>query len=338
MNMIKNNSRAFVAGKSGGHIIPAITLAQDYKKQHPNADILFFSGDSALDKNLVSHENWTHVALDVPNFPRKNIMRYPQFIYLFIRACVQSVTALRRARIKSVVSTGGYISIPVCFAAKLLGIPYDLYEFNVMPGAAVTLLARWAHGVYVTFAEAKKYISHNNIIVVDYPIRKGLSVHAPAESRAVLGLSPDMRVIFVMGGSQGSQALNAIMMKYVALGACDNMYIIHQTGAHAVEDVRAYYARHGVQHHVFSFEKNLSLYYSASDLIITRAGAGSLFEILYLRKKAIVIPLVASTTDHQVANAQVMAERHPELFVCLFQADIEKNISLFADRVQYLLL
>lgn len=322
-------SLALVAGRSGGHIVPAMTYAENYKKQHGDAKILFFSTDYYLDRAIVELYPWIsrYVPLALINFPGANILRYPLFIFQFLKCFIVSLYQLYRHKPVKLVSMGGYISIPVALASKCLGIPLVLFELNAVPGRATMQLARLANKIHVCFNEAQQYFDDSKVVYTPYPIRFTESDRiGRREACIALGIDPTKKVLLVLGGSQGSRYINQLLTdltkKYISKHA--DIQVIHQTGAIDVEPLRMMYQDHTITSHVFDYKKNLGLCYESSDIIIARAGAGTIFEIAFFEKPVILIPLETKTTDHQVANAQSARHVYSDVHV-VKQQELNEN-------------
>ena len=320
----------YVAGKSGGHIIPALTHAQQVKSQQPDLKVLFFSTDSPLDRSLLEHNKLIDIyqPLTLANVPRKNLLAWPTFLLQLIKVVWISFRLLHRHKPSKVVSMGGYISVPVCLVAKMLGIPIELYELNVVPGAAVNLLSRWATVTHCCFAQTKAYLSPSaRCGFTPYPLRYTERDRCGRdEACAGLGIDTKKTVICILGGSQGSRFINDLVKQWVShnLKARSDVAIIHQTGAQDIEQMQQFYQQQDLQALVFAYRHDIHLCYAAADVILARAGAGTLFEILFFKRPAIIIPLESKTTDHQRDNAFAMQADHPDLFKVLVQADVEK--------------
>jgi UDP-N-acetylglucosamine--N-acetylmuramyl-(pentapeptide) pyrophosphoryl-undecaprenol N-acetylglucosamine transferase len=216
----------------------------------------------------------------------------------------------------------------VCSVAWLLGIPFELYELNVVPGEAVKFLSKKAAVVHVCFAATKKYFGASvRYQVTPYPLRY---TQQDSVSRQVacdaLGIDEHKKIICVLGGSQGSRFINELMQQYVLQSADkDAFFIIHQTGVADVSTVQEAYQKQGVEALVFAYRNDIHLCYAAADVIVARAGAGTLFEILFFQKPSIIIPLETVTTAHQRDNALTMQVEHPQFFSVLLQGDIDQN-------------
>lgn len=311
----------YVAGKSGGHIVPALTLAQQQHK-HEATVCGIFSTTGALDAQLIGNCSaiTEHIPLPLSGLSKK----HPLFFVQLLQAWYISFMALRRIRPAAVISTGGLVSVPVCIAAWMLRIPYDLYEFNVEPGAAVKFLASRARTVYACFAATQRYIQRS-VQYAPYPVRyTDADRITPSEARSTLGLAADKKTLMIIGGSQGSRFINTLLQQWVEQLSADeraHVQIIHQAGLHDVAALQEVYRTAQIEAIVFAYRDDIALCYQASDYLITRAGAGVLHELLFFNKRALIIPLEIASTHHQVTNAQAFVERDPASWALLRQQD-----------------
>jgi UDP-N-acetylglucosamine--N-acetylmuramyl-(pentapeptide) pyrophosphoryl-undecaprenol N-acetylglucosamine transferase len=277
-----------------------------------------------------------HKALSLPNIPR-NPLKLILFFIQFLISCWQSYRFLQRYQPQRIISIGGYVSIPVCLVAKMLGISIDLYELNAVPGKATLFLARLATQVFVCFEQTKSYFSASYTQVVAYPIRfKNSQKHYCAELvRTQLGLSNLKKTIFVSGGSQGSLSINRLIKQWVELNAHTHslIQIIHQTGTRDTQNWKEFYRIHEVPALIFDYRDDLAPCYQAADIIVCRAGAGSLFEALFFEKQSIVIPLEIKSTAHQKDNAYAIKELHPELFTVISEKEIMNDNTIFFSAI-----
>lgn len=331
----------YVAGRSGGHIIPAITLANQYKSEHEPAEILFVATKGSLDRTLLAAEKTIDQVfyLGVDNVPSR-VYRYPIFLGQMVAAWAKSLFLLLKKRPQKVVLLGGYISIPVCLAAWLLRIPRELYELNAVPGKATRFLAPFATRILLCFVQSKCFFAAKKSVVVPYPVRfaSALRDSSAEEARVTLGLAPCNKTILVLGGSQGSIFINnAVKASILAVSAQQSLQVIHQTGPYDVASWQQWYRERGVQAMVFAYHNDLSNHYLAADLVIGRAGAGTIFEILFFQKKAIMIPLETSDNDHQLHNALATQQSYSSLITIVRQQDIEKNKQLLGLSINSLL-
>jgi UDP-N-acetylglucosamine--N-acetylmuramyl-(pentapeptide) pyrophosphoryl-undecaprenol N-acetylglucosamine transferase len=328
-----------VAGASGGHIIPGVIYMQS-EAHKEGAQVLFFSTNTRFDQSILGHysTHFIHCSLPVIPVPGKKVWRYPIFAYRALQAFMISLRALRRYRVERVVSMGGFISVPVCLAARFLQIPVHLYELNAVPGKAVRWLAPIAQTILVCFPEAAIFFDSRKVHRVDYPLRFGVGDTMSREAaRAHFGITSSKKIVLVLGGSQGSQALNRLVKRFFEKNVLTDSAVIHQTGSTQGDPKKEFdhfYKEQGVEAVVFAYTHELNIAYEAADLVISRAGAGSLFELLFFQKKSIIIPLEASAEAHQLENALSMCARYPKLFTLVRQTDAERNPALLYDLIR----
>lgn len=323
----------YVGGRSGGHIVPALTHARWHIEKHPHDQILFIATDTALDVTIVSSASHvrTKLYLNLPNVPRR-VFALPAFAYRFSVAFIQSFRAMRSQRVTHLISMGGYVSLPVCLAARCLRIPITLFELNAHPGRATLFLAPYVTDVSVCFESAKASFP-GNATRVNYPLQyKQMPTEQElADHKRVHGLASGKKIILVLGGSQGSVFLNGLMGRWLDArhNVHDTVHIVHQTGANDPCDWTHWYREREIAATVFHYSNDLALWYSCVDLVICRAGAGTLFEVAFFKKPCLIIPLVTKDTAHQVDNAKAMVAQFPGMFSMLNQSDIQQNPELF---------
>lgn len=327
-----------VAGKSGGHIIPALTYATNILKDYPEYKILFFSTDSELDINIINQYPIVtkHIPLKLANFPGIKVWKYPIFIFQFILSLLISFKYLFKLKPIQVISFGGYISIPVAFSAFLQRINFNIFELNAVPGKAVKFMAPMANKILICFPQAKKFFNKDKILEINYPLRF-IQKDKISKINASILLDIDLKKItlLILGGSQGSQFMNNLIINFLnKYSEFSNLFhIIHQTGAAHIINIEKFYKQSNISAQVFDFLPELKLYYNAADLVISRAGAGTLFEINFFNKKSIIIPLQTANTNHQWDNAHAMAEISPHLFSIMNQELITENPQEFYNLI-----
>lgn len=329
----------FVAAHSGGHIIPCATLAAKLALDH---QILFITINQKLEREILAKYNFiTKINyLELPKFPYRKFWHYPKFIFQFIKTILNSRKILRTTQVTRVITTGGISAIPVCLAAKSLQIPIELYELNLEPGKTITFLAPLANKIKLCFAETKNFLPksvQNKCELVDYPVRfTATDILTPDQKKLILAqhsLIPARPTIFILGGSQGSAFLNHLALQLTPIA--NQIQVIHQTGPdlNIIAQLTQFYAQHQIPAYLFAYTHEIAQLYNSADIIITRAGAGVLAEILFFKKPAIVIPLKTGTTSHQVANACALAKQHPELFTVLDQDQVAHNTQLLLTAI-----
>jgi len=343
----QNKTLCVVAGASGGHITPAIVLAKQWLEQNPDGSILFFGTTSACP--LVSsalrspwrsraYRETSHIPCNLAQRPGKKIWRYPFFFSQLLFTFFKSLYHLKKQNPEKIITTGGLLAMPVAIAGWLLRIPIELYELNVIPGKAIHTLAPLASKIFLTFEQSKKHFQKHSqkCEVIDYPLRFTQAdkifdhekIIEKTNRNKTIKFSQTNKTIFFMGGSQGSIFINNLAKRWAnEKERQKNIQVIHQTGSRDKTDWKNFYEQRNIPAHVFAYEDQIQNFYLISDLIVCRAGAGTLFELAFFQKKSVVIPLRAKTTDHQVENAREMAKRYSDLFTVREQEDLLSTLT-----------
>lgn len=325
----------FVAGKSGGHLLPCITKAQSIKNEHKNSALYIFSTGSELDKKIIDkHEHVQHyIPAKLWDVPYRQIWLVPFFACNVTYYFGKSLYELWQIKPTKVVSFGGFNSIPVCLAAKLLQIPFEIYELNAEPGKATKFLSYFTNSIYVCFEATKKYFPNHSCHLFDYPVRfKQTDI---AEDKQDLYKKYDFystrKTVLILGGSQGSVLLNQIFKEYILANPelTKNIQVIHQTGDFDFQNYATFYKQYQIPAIVFGYHEKLQDFYNLADVIISRAGAGSLFEIKFFNKRCICIPHETKNTNHQIKNVLALQKEYPEQFKIIEQSKFNKeNLNL----------
>jgi UDP-N-acetylglucosamine--N-acetylmuramyl-(pentapeptide) pyrophosphoryl-undecaprenol N-acetylglucosamine transferase len=346
---MKNKILYVAAAGSGGHILPALTLAKRWTEQNPSGRIVFWSSKKALDQKIVANAPFVSevIGVNLTGFSLKKFWLLPVLFFWLIFAFFKCMYRSIKQRPEKIICTGGLIGLPTCVACRLTGTPVEVYELNVVTGKAVKALLPIANKIYIAFGETKKYCTFFGINfdkkceLTQYPIR--FTEHDKIlEDKNILitqinnqnfppkPFSEPRKTIFILGGSQGSHSLNNAFKLFLQNNQQihEQIQIIHQIGSFALEEWQNFYKTSSIPAIAFAYNENLKNFYQLADLIICRAGAGTIFEIEFFNKPCIVIPLVTSTTSHQVQNAYAMAKKHPELFTV-----VEQNALNFSNKI-----
>jgi UDP-N-acetylglucosamine--N-acetylmuramyl-(pentapeptide) pyrophosphoryl-undecaprenol N-acetylglucosamine transferase len=305
----------YVAGHSGGHIIPSITHAKKELEQNPNFKILFFSTNSDLDKKILAKHNFIQtIYLPTTNIPKRKLL-IPYFLFGLGISFFKSFYYLLKTKPNKIISMGGMVSIPVCFAAKILGISIELYELNIEPGKTINLLSKLTKNINIAFAQTQNYFPTKQCKLFSYPVRFNDNIKKISQDDALkkINFNLHLKTILILGGSQGSLFLNNLIKGFAQDHKDLKIQIIHQTGKIDDFDWQRFYNDLCIPAITFEFHHEMEFYYLASDLIICRSGAGTLAEILFFEKKCITIPLETSYTNHQILNAEQLEKLYPDL-------------------------
>ena len=298
-------------GGSGGHIFPAIALAQGLKEKNGGIDLLFVGSNTALDRRIFEKERCRYELISSNKLPYKKSLKVAIFFVKAFLDLARSFIILIRYSPNVVVGFGGYVASPVVLAAYVLRIPIVVHEQNVVPGRANAILFRFAKKIAVSFKETKGYLGRfsDKAVVTGNPIRLTLLKDDRASNIKKLGLSPDKFTVLVVGGSQGAHKLNDAVLQ--AVTGLDRrmrsmLQVMHITGIMDYSRASQAYKELDIEHRVFSFVDNIEEAYSASDLVVTRSGASAIFELAYFGRPMILVPYPFAMS-HQTENAKVFS-------------------------------
>lgn len=342
-----------VASGSGGHILPALIAARSWHQKNPESTVIFCTGTSSLDKKIVSNYPFLNkiISFSLDKFIPKKVWLYPKIFGQVCLVFMKSLYLVIKYKPATIISTGGLIAIPMCFAGRLFGSRIEVYELNVVPGKAVKALMPLAHVIYTPFVATKKYC---RVLGLDfahkcqqcaYPIRFTQEDVCPARNSAHPECEPlasvskgesHRKTLFLLGGSQGSRMLNNALKDFLQnadKNVLQSIQIIHQTGKLDGFDWEDFYKKLGISAMTFSYCENVIDFYNRADLIICRAGAGTIFEVAFFQKPCIVIPLVASSTAHQVENAREIAKQYPHLFTVIEQSRLASQPAVLYNTI-----
>lgn len=322
---------AFVAGKSGGHIIPCISIMHQHYSEKA---ALFFTTDATLDSMIMQHNlsDAIHIALPL-NHSRISLWTLLPLMWRLIASFYTSMRTLKKYNPEKIITTGGLVSLPVCIAGWFLHIPIEVYELNAIPGKATKALRFIATYIYVCFKHTISYFPASMCSVIDYPLRyNAYEVYEKDTIRKLYGLQNHVRTVLVLGGSQGSIGLNTLL-KQTLHYRTQPLQIIHQTGSADATNWQEWYKNQNISAYVSAYEHNLAPFLSSADIVICRAGAGTLFEVSHFKKPCIVVPLEGLGGNHQVANAYALQKQKADCIV-LRQKEAEKNPRILIKQIE----
>ncbi|MCK5651188.1 MAG: UDP-N-acetylglucosamine--N-acetylmuramyl-(pentapeptide) pyrophosphoryl-undecaprenol N-acetylglucosamine transferase, partial [Gemmatimonadetes bacterium] len=308
----------FSGGGTGGHLYPALALAEALGRIRPDVDTIFVGAERGIEARVLPARGVEHLLVPVRSFSRESLVRNAGVVVDLLRALIRVVSELRRIRPGVVVVTGGYAGGPAGIAAALLGIPLALQEQNAFPGMTTRVLSRWARQIHVAFPEAISLLPRRaqaRAQASGNPIREPGRIEA-GEARARFGLSSEGSVVLVVGGSQGSEALNRLVAGAVAAATSgeaprpSGLQMLWATGPGHLESVEGELAGTGAEEWVrtVGYIDDMPAALSASTLSVSRAGASTTSEFLAWGLPAILIPLPTAAADHQTRNARALEE------------------------------
>lgn len=292
------------AGGTGGHIFPAIAVVEELKRRDPGSKVLFVGSNNRMEARIIPAMGFDFKVIRTAALPRRASPRLLIAGREIVMGMIQAAGIVRSFEPDAIFITGGYVCAPVAFAGIVAGVPLFVQEQNAVPGLTNRAAGRWARRVFLGFEEAAGWFKDARVEVTGNPIR----FREPLPRRVAagrLGLDPDVKTLFVMGGSQGASAINEVMIKTLPLlgDIADGLQIVHQTGKLDYDTVLDAYRRSGIRHLVRPFFDEIHLVYSAADLMLCRAGGMTIAEITAFGLPAILVPFARATNDHQTLNA-----------------------------------
>lgn len=299
------------AGGSGGHVIPAIALAQRLKQRQADCTCLAVSGGRGVSESLWDRSivEWTTVPVEP--WPTGWGGVDPRYWWRQTRAAVWMTRVLRRFGPHVVVGFGGYVSGPAVMLAKWLRIPTVIHEQNVFPGRATQWLSRWADRVAISFDETRAFLPHAQVTVTGNPVRSDLGSMSREAALESFGLTKDKPVLLIVGGSQGSHWLNTASLTAMACltpAERRTFQVIHLTGSHDESWVTERYRALNVRSTVRALLPSMAAAYAAATLAVARAGATTLAELVACAVPAVLVPYPYAG-GHQAMNAQWISRR-----------------------------
>ena len=317
---MKENLRIIISGGgTGGHIFPAVSIANAIKELRPDTDILFVGAEGRMEMHRVPAAGYPIKGLPVAGFDRKNLFKnIPVLIKLF------KSQRLARKIVKdfhphAAVGVGGYASGPTLKVAGSMGIPTLLQEQNSYAGVTNKLLAKQAKKICVAYEGMERFFDKEKIILTGNPIRQGLLNHSTTREEAIstFGLDPNKRTVLILGGSLGARTINQCLMDNLDKIKSSDVQFIWQTGKIYIEEAKASVAKAGElpMLHVTDFISDMATAYRAADLVISRAGAGSISEFCLLQKPVILVPSPNVAEDHQTKNAMSLVNANAAMIV-----------------------
>jgi len=297
----------FAGGGTGGHLMPALALADTLCAERPDAEAVFVGAQRGIEAQVLPRHPYRYHLLPLEPIYRRVWWRNLRWPVAGVRAWRAVGRVLDAERPLVVVGTGGYASGPVVWRAQRRGVPTALQEQNAFPGVATRLLARRARQVHLGFPEARARLrpgSRTAVFDLGNPIRPPVP-GSRADALAGFGLDPARRTVLVFGGSQGARALNQAVAAALAGGALAGVNVLWGTGeGHVAACVR--YAAPG-RVAVHGFFDPMAAAYRAADLVVCRAGAMTTAELCAWGKPSVLVPLPTATADHQTHNARTLA-------------------------------
>ncbi len=314
-------------GGTGGHIFPAIAIADALKKLQPETEILFVGAKGRMEMERVPAAGYEIVGLDIQGFQRGSIIKNLMLPFKVFYSVKEALALIKKFKPDAAVGVGGYASGPLLYAASTKHIPILIQEQNSYAGITNKWLAKKAKRICVAFDGMEKFFPVDRIVKTGNPIRReSVAINGKREEALTFfDLSPSKKIILVTGGSLGAGTLNKCMLVALDQLIAANVQLIWQTGKYYYKEIKE---KLGENYHpnicVLEFLNRMDLAYAAADIIISRAGAGTIAELCMVKKPAILVPSPNVAEDHQTKNAQALVQQNAAVLVK--DADAEKTL------------
>ena len=328
-------------GGTGGHIFPALSIANAIKAIRPDAEILFVGAEGRMEMHRVPAAGYKIIGLPVAGFDRKNLLKNFSVIIKLIRSQMMARKIIKDFNPHVAVGVGGYASGPTLKMAGAMGIPTLIQEQNSYAGVTNKLLAAKAEKICVAYPGMERFFDKNKIIMTGNPVRQGLLDCKMSKEEAIksFGLDPNKKTILIVGGSLGARTLNNCVMHAMDDIKQSGVQFIWQTGKFYIEEARKCYSNAGSPEmlHTTDFISDMNAAYTAADLVVSRAGAGSISEFCLLGKPVILVPSPNVAEDHQTKNAMALVDKDAAIYIKDSEAEeklIKTAIELAGDEAK----
>ena len=305
-------------GGTGGHIFPALSIAEGLKARYPDSDILFVGAEGKMEMEKVPALGYRITGLPVAGFHRGELWRNILFLPKLMRSLMKARKVVKEFGPDVVVGVGGYASGPVLYEAKKLGIPTVLQEQNSYAGVTNKLLGKRANKICVAYDKMERFFPAGKIVLTGNPVRRGLQflTYGSEEANNYFGVNADSPVILVLGGSLGARTINQSMLAGLDIILKSKVQVIWQTGKYYYHDIKAKLEANPVPNiRLMEFITRMDLAYSIADVVISRAGAGTISELCLVGKPSILVPSPNVAEDHQTHNAMSLVEKEAAVLV-----------------------
>lgn len=322
-------------GGTGGHIFPAISIANALKQADPTVEILFVGAEGKMEMEKVPAAGYEIVGLPVAGFQRRLTFKNVSFVFKLIDSMIKARNIVRQFKPDAVVGVGGYASGPVLRVASNRNIPTIIQEQNSFPGLTNRILSKKVSKICVAYPGMERFFPASKILLTGNPIRSNLLQAITREDAAkYFGLDPDKKVVFVTGGSLGARTINqGVLAGYDQL-VKENVQVIWQTGKYYYREMKdAVPENDNIK--LMAFVDRMEAAFALADVVVSRAGASVISEIALLGKAALFVPSPNVSEDHQTKNAMALVKEDAAEMVedkQVSAALVHKILSLLKDE------
>ncbi len=327
-------------GGTGGHIFPAVAIANEFKERHPETEILFVGAEGRMEMTRVPEAGYKIVGLWISGLQRKLTWSNLLFPVKLIASYFKARRIVREFRPDAVIGTGGYASGPMMMAATRRGIPSLIQEQNSFAGLTNKQVAARATCICVAYEGMDKYFPKEKIVLTGNPVRKDILSVASKRDQALahFGFDANVKTLLIVGGSLGARTINESIIQGIDRLVTSGFQVIWQTGRGYFDTYKARLAKHDLSRiRVQDFVREMDLAYAASDVVISRAGAIAVSEICIAARPVILVPSPNVAEDHQSKNAQALVAKEAAILVKDVDASatlVDTALSLLSDSAR----
>ena len=313
-------------GGTGGHIYPAIAIANEIKLRYPYANFLFVGAKDKMEMEKVPQAGYAIKGLWISGIQRKNIFKNFNFPFKLLSSLWKANAIIKRFKPDIAIGTGGFASGPTLIMASLKNIPTLIQEQNSFPGITNKLLGKSTSKICVAYDNLERFFPSEKMIKTGNPVRQDLlDIHTKiSEGIGFFTTDVKQKTILILGGSLGARKINELIASHLEFFKTQNVQVIWQCGKLYFDEYKHYNSENHVQVH--QFINRMDLAYAASDIIISRAGASSVSELCIVGKPVIFIPSPNVAEDHQTKNAKFIVEKHGALLLKESELDTFKIV------------
>lgn len=335
---MKKNIRIIISGGgTGGHIFPAVSIANAIKEQHPEAEILFVGAEGRMEMQRVPAAGYQIIGLPVAGFDRKHLLKNISVLIKLMKSQIKARRIIKEFKPDAAVGVGGYASGPTLKVAGSMGIPTLIQEQNSYAGVTNKLLAKKACKICVAYEGMERFFDKGKIILTGNPVRQNLLNQQMSREEAIrsFNLDPTKKTVLIVGGSLGARTINNCVLNGLDQIRQSGVQFIWQTGKFYINEAKEKVgqAENYPMLHTTDFITDMAAAYSAADLVISRSGAGSISEFCLLGKPVILVPSPNVAEDHQTKNALALVAKDAALYIKDAEAS-EKLLKTAIETVQ----
>lgn len=317
MNSTKSHKYIISGGGTGGHIYPAIAIADEIKRREPDAEFLFVGANNKMEMQKVPQAGYAIQGLWISGLSRKLSFDLVKFPFKVISSLYNSRKIIKNFKPDVVIGTGGFASGPILYMAEIQGIPTLLQEQNSYPGVTNKKLAKKANAICVAYEGLDKIFKSDKVRLTGNPVRAGVFQNLPTKEEALefFGLEKGKKTILSVGGSLGSRNKNNAWKAQIEKIKNTNVQLIWQTGSADYQSLKSNSDLQADNIKIVEFIYEMKMAYAAADIIVSRAGAIAISELCLVGKPVVLMPLPWAAEDHQTKNAEALVKENAALMV-----------------------